>query len=218
MYNNGSYRCLFGLLADNNLIQCWQNIQKDSHDYFGGSSPSLRDARQHKVNDSNVLFLLFQWITCMCSVTLQMMHVNSVRLFVHQRRTRAAGPSGGPAAASPVQTFRRTIRAAANVRGPSSPIQETPSRWSSPNSRWTANSTLWKSRDLIHQQYGENHPGLSLEWLPDDQWWHFLHIWFHLSCVTPQPFFSWEFKKKKKLVWLHDHLFIGLTQKNPSFW
>lgn len=29
MYNNGSYRCLFGSLADNNLIQCWQSTQKD---------------------------------------------------------------------------------------------------------------------------------------------------------------------------------------------
>lgn len=94
------------------------------------------------------------------SVKLQKFFVNIVCLFGQQLRTHVVGPSAGPVAPSPVQTFRRTIRVVASARGPSWLIQETPSHWSSLNSRWTANSTLQKLRDLIHQRYGEFDIGL----------------------------------------------------------
>lgn len=94
------------------------------------------------------------------SVTVWITFANIVHLFGRQLRTRVAGPSEAPVAPSPAQTFRRTIRAVASARGPSWLIQETPSHWSSLNSRWTANSTLQKLRDPIHQQYGEYDIGL----------------------------------------------------------
>lgn len=94
------------------------------------------------------------------SVTLWIIFANIVHLFGRQLRTRVVGPSEAPVAPSPVQTFRRTIRAVASARGPSWLIQETPFHWSSLNSRWTANSTLQKLRDPIHQQYGEFDIGL----------------------------------------------------------